>query len=85
MDKSELFEIYGDDQGIHAKGDNFDYILDDSVKGSFDSVSVHKKFLSRIDREDYNIEVCTGEQNKIVLRSKTTQTNIALNLALGVN
>jgi hypothetical protein len=84
MDKSELFEIYGDSSGIHIKGTNYDYIIDDSVKGDFEKVSVHKKFLTRLDKESYDVIVCTGEQNKILLNSKTTNTNVALNLALGV-
>ena len=84
MDKSELFSIYGDADGIHASGTNYDYIIDDTVKGTFEKVSLHKKMLARIDKESYSIQVCTGEQNKVLLTSKNSNTSIALNLAMGV-
>jgi len=83
-DKSELFSIYGDANGIHIAGENYDYIIDDSNTLELEKVHVHKKFLDKLDKENYSVQVCTGEQNKLLLTSRTTDTSIALNLALGV-
>jgi hypothetical protein len=83
-EKSELFSVYGDSYGIHIAGDNYDYIIDDSNTTPLEKVHIHKKFLDKLDKENYGVEVCTGEQNKLVLTSRSTETSIALNLALGV-
>lgn len=83
-EKSELFSIYGDTNGIHIAGDNYDFIIDDSSITELEKVNIHKKFLSKLDRENFEVDVCTGEQNKIVLTSRSTNTAVALNLALGV-
>jgi hypothetical protein len=79
MDKGELLQIYGDSSGIHFKTEAFDMVVDDSVKIDAEVKSTFKTFLDRIDRETYQISVCS---NKIVLFSQETSTNAAINLAI---
>lgn len=82
IDMSKLFSIYSDKEGVHIKGDNYDIIVDDSVKDEHDEVLVFKTFIPKIDQESYNVTVCQGVHNKILLDSVDTETRIALNLAL---
>jgi hypothetical protein len=79
LDKSELFALYSDKDGVHIKSDTFDMIIDDNVKESNDSTSIFKSFLSRIDKETYDVSVCA---NKMILVSEESNTSIALNLAI---
>ncbi len=82
LDQSKLFSIYADSQGVHVKGDQYDIIVDDSVTEAFPEVLIFKTFIPRIDKESYNVTVCQGAMNKIILESSETETKIALNLAL---
>jgi hypothetical protein len=79
MDKGELLNIYGDKDGIHIKTEAFDIIVDDSKKGSTTTKSTFKAFFDRVDKETYEVLVCT---NKLILRSQESQTNMAINLAI---
>lgn len=79
LDKSELFTIYADKQGIHVKSDSFDIIIDDNNKTASGSVAIFKNFLQRIDKETYDAIVC---ENKMILISSESNTTIALNLAI---
>jgi hypothetical protein len=79
MDKSELLQIYGDSSGIHFKTEAFDLVVDDSKKIDTEAKSTFKTFLDRIDRETYEVSVCS---NKIVLFSRESSTNAAINLAI---
>lgn len=79
LDKSELFNIYADGSGIHVKSESFDIIVDDNNKTSSGSASIFKNFLQRIDKETYEATVC---ENKMILSSTESNTNIALNLAI---
>lgn len=82
---SDIFSIHGDEQGIHIKGSTYDYIIDDSVTEVHEKVHVHNKQLERIDAESYVVTVCSGAQNKIICNSISTDTKVAINLALGVD
>jgi hypothetical protein len=79
LDKSELFTIYADSEGIHIKSDSFDIIVDDNNKTSSGSAAIFKNFLQRVDKETYEATVC---ENKMILTSSESNTNIALNLAI---
>jgi hypothetical protein len=79
MDKSELVQIYGNSEGVHIKTEAFDIVVDDSKKESTEVKSTFKAFFDRIDKETYNVSVCS---NKIVLFSQETSTNAAINLAI---
>jgi len=82
LDATKLFSIYTDPNGVHVKGDNYDIVVDDSIKVSNPEVLIFKTFLPRIDQESYDVKVCQGAHNKIILDSKDTDTKVALNLAL---
>lgn len=79
MDKGELLNIYGDENGIHIKTDSFDIVVDDTKKINTEVKSTFKTFFDRIDKETYNVSVC---KNKIVLFSQESSTNAAINLAI---
>jgi len=82
LDPTKLFSVYSNTEGVHVKGDNYDIIVDDSVKISNPEVLIFKTFLPRIDQESYDVTVCQGAHNKILLDSRDTETKVALNLAL---
>lgn len=80
LDKTELFEIYCDGEGVHVKTEAFDIIVNDSVKSkSVISKSTFKAFLERVDKETYNVSLC---ENKMILESQESSTKLALNLAI---
>ena len=74
-----LFKIYSDERGIHVAGDTYDIVIDDSINTKSEEVNLFKSFFSRIAKESYRVSVC---QNKLVLDSEDSNTNIALNLAI---
>jgi hypothetical protein len=82
MDQSELFQIYADSEGVHIKTEVFDLVVDDKVK--FDEPgtepkSTFKSFVSRIDKENYDVTVCSS---KLILDSTESATKVAMNLAI---
>lgn len=79
LDKSELFTIYSDEQGVHAKTDAFDLVIDDNYKKKESPCTVFKSFLTRVDKETYDVAVC---ENKMILKSDESNTIVALNLAI---
>ena len=80
LDKSELFEIVGDTDGVHVKTEAFDIVIDDSKKEDSKIVkSTFKSFLEKVDKETYDVIVC---ENKVIFKSQETSTLIALNLAI---
>lgn len=79
LDKSELFTIYSDSQGVHAKTEAFDLVIDDNYKKVEEPCSIFKSFLTRVDKETYTVSVC---ENKMILSSEESNTNVALNLAI---
>ena len=79
LDKNELFKIYSDEAGVHVAGDTYDIVVDDTQETNHPEVNLFKSFFSRIAKESYKVSVC---QNKLVLDSEDSDTNIALNLAI---
>jgi len=80
LDKSELFQIVQDADGVHIKTDAFDIVVDDRSKSEdLITKSTFKNFLDRIDKETYSVSVC---DSKIILKSQETATMAALNLAI---
>lgn len=79
LDKNELFSIYSDEAGVHVAGDTYDIIVDDTKDAHHKEVNLFKSFFSRISKESYKVSVC---QNKLILDSEDSDTNIALNLAI---
>lgn len=80
LDKSELFEIYVNSEGVHIKTEAFDIVVDESTK-SDDVISKKsfKSFLEKVDKETYDISLC---ESKLILDSQESSTKIALNLAI---
>jgi len=79
MDKSELFQISGESDGIHIKTEAFDIVVDDTQNLDGISKQTFKSFFDKLDKENYDICVC---ENKLILKSQESSTLIALNLAI---
>ena len=80
FDKSELFQIVGDADGIHIKTDAFDIVVDDTKRTEEKTTkSSFKSFLDKVDKETYTISVC---ESKLIMKSQESSTLIALNLAI---
>lgn len=80
LDKSELFKISIEEDGVHVSTEAFDIIIDDSIKSKDTTVkSTFKSFLEKVDKETYQIHVC---ENKLILVSQESNTRMALNLAI---
>jgi hypothetical protein len=81
LDKNEYLTIYADSEGVHAKCDSFDIILDDKYtqpKTSKDSV-FFKTHLQKMDKETYDVIVC---DQKILYYSTESNTKLATNLVV---
>lgn len=80
LDKSELFKITQESDGVHIKTEAFDIIVDDSKRSqSTVEKTTFKSFLEKVDKETYAIHVC---ENKLILASQESNTRMALNLAI---
>ena len=75
----ELFEIYSDSNGVHACDNDYDRIIDAGYTTDTDKIMMFKHFLNRVDKENYICMIC---KNKVILKSKDTNTIIGLNLAI---
>ena len=81
LDKNDYLTIYSDEDGVHAKCDSFDIILDDtytSTTASKNSV-FFKTHLSKMDKEIYDVVVC---EQKILFYSTESNTKLATNLVV---
>lgn len=80
LDKSELFKISQEPDGVHIKTEAYDIIVDDSKRSqSVIEKTTFKSFLEKVDKETYAISVC---ENKLILSSEESNTKMALNLAI---
>lgn len=73
----ELFEISAD-EGVHFKGKTFDNTLDCEFEG-LGSVNLYKKYLNLLDKENYQVLVCS---NKVIFKSSDTNTLLSVATAI---
>lgn len=81
LDKEEeVFSIASTSEGIRIKGSSYDALLSRSFKGDSGShVTVYKKYINLLDKENYKVIVC---DNKIVFKSLDTATQLTVAVAI---
>jgi hypothetical protein len=81
--ENELFKLYADEKGVHIKGENYDQVLGSRYENKSDEnelqVSVYKKYLPLLDKENYEMTICS---NKIVFKSLDTDTLLTIAVAI---
>ena len=76
LDKEETFSITTNTDGVRMKGKTYDYLVTDAFKGSKGKeVTLFKKYLNLLDKEDYSANVM---DNRVVLRSKDSETLLTI-------
>jgi len=83
LDKDEdIFSFYLDQRGVNIKGKSYDAnIISDYESNTEEdcTVTVYKKYLSLLDKENYRVIVC---DNKIVFKSLDTDTQLTIATAI---
>tara|TARA_R110001599_G_scaffold9830_1_gene48634 strand:- start:1816 stop:2574 length:759 start_codon:yes stop_codon:yes gene_type:complete len=85
LDKDEeVFTIYVKDGNIRVKGTSYDSIVcshhsSDAVKEEDSLVVIYKKYLNLLDKENYQVIVCS---NKVVFKSLDTDTVLTVAVAM---
>ena len=76
LDKEETFTIATNKEGVRMKGKTYNYLVTDSYQGSNPgNVTLFKKYLNLLDKEDYSANVM---DNRVVLRSKDSETLLTI-------
>jgi hypothetical protein len=83
LDKEEeVFTLYVGDRGISVKGTSYDALLSQNYEGSGgvgSKVTIYKKYLQLLDKENYRVVVC---ENKLVFKSLDTNTQLTVAVAI---
>lgn len=76
LDKEETFTITTNKDGVRMKGKTYNYLVTDGFKGeNGKDVTLFKKYLALLDKEDYSANVM---DNRVVLRSKDSETLLTI-------
>ena len=76
LDKEETFTISTNAEGVRMKGKTYNYLVTDSFQGTNPgNVTLFKKYLNLLDKEDYSANVM---DNRVVLRSKDSDTLLTI-------
>ena len=76
LDKEETFTIATNKEGVRMKGKTYNYLVTDSFQGTNPgNVTLFKKYLNLLDKEDYSANVM---DNRVVLRSKDSETLLTI-------
>jgi hypothetical protein len=76
LDKEETFSITANGDGVRMKGKTYNMLVTPDYKGvKPGSVTLFKKYLNLLDREDYSANVM---DNRVVLRSKDSETLLTI-------
>jgi len=76
LDKEETFTITTNKDGVRMKGKTYNYLVTDGFEGTNPSnVTLFKKYLNLLDKEDYSANVMN---NRVVLRSKDSETLLTI-------
>jgi hypothetical protein len=76
LDKEETFTISTNAEGVRMKGKTYNYLVTDSFQGTNPgNVTLFKKYLNLLDKEDYSANVM---DNRVVLRSKDSETLLTI-------
>lgn len=82
LEKDEdVFELYLCKDGVGVRGNTFDGIISHSFEGDAigKKVTVYKKYLNLLDKENYKLIVC---DNKLVFQSLDTDTRLTVAVAI---
>ena len=80
LDKDEeVFTLYTKDGAVRAKGKSYDTVICNGFEGEGGTVTVYKKYLNLIDKENYRVLAC---DNKIVFKSLDTSTMLTVAVAI---
>jgi hypothetical protein len=76
LDKEETFTITTNKDGVRMKGKTYNYLVTEGFQGTNGKdVTLFKKYLSLLDKEDYSANVM---DNRVVLRSKDSETLLTI-------
>ena len=76
LDKEETFTITTNKDGVRMKGKTYNYLVTDGFEGeNGKDVTLFKKYLALLDKEDYSANVM---DNRVVLRSKDSETLLTI-------
>lgn len=76
LDKEETFSITPSNDGVRMKGKTYNYLVTDGFQGTNGTnVTLFKKYLNLLDKEDYSANVM---DNRVVLRSKDSETLLTI-------
>jgi hypothetical protein len=81
-DDKELFKFKVSEKGIHVSGERYDAVLSHQVElhdESVNEVSIYKKYIPILDKENYKVVVC---ENKVIFRSLDTNTVLTVAVAI---
>ena len=70
LDTEETFSIKANGKGVNVNGKSFSVVVNPESKGS-GAVTVYKKYLNLLDREEQNVYV---SNSKVVFQSKDSET-----------
>jgi len=83
LDKEEeIFTLYVGERGVSVKGSSYDAILSANYEGTGgegSKVTIYKKYLQLLDKENYRVLVC---ENKLVFKSLDTNTQLTVAVAI---
>ena len=76
LDKEETFSISANGDGVRMKGKTYNMLVTPDYDGSNPgNVTLFKKYLNLLDKEDYSANVM---DNRVVLRSKDSETLLTI-------
>lgn len=75
LDKDETFSIVASDSGVKISGKSYSKQVSPDFEGDKGTVTVYKKYLALLDKEDYKAYVFN---NRVVLRSTESDTLLTI-------
>jgi len=74
LEKDETFDIKSNGNGVNVKGKTFNVVISQSATGD-GNATLYKKYLSLLDKEEYNVHV---SPNKVVFDSTESETLLTI-------
>jgi len=74
LEKDETFDIKSNGNGVEVKGKTFNVVVSQSATGD-GNATLYKKYLSLLDKEEYNVHV---SPNKVVFDSTESSTLLTI-------
>lgn len=85
LEEKDLFTFKISNDGIHVVGDRYDAVITHQAENhsiDFSEVSIYKKYISILDKENYKVIVCA---NKVIFKSLDTNTVLTVAVAISDN